>query len=239
MQEGEAPYALVLFGPPGSGKGTQAKLVRDCLGIPHISTGDMLRDRIQQGGELGEQVRSVLEAGHLVSDELVDRLVEDRISMPDCANGFILDGYPRTTAQASAMVQALGARGIRWLVVHLKVDYNEIIRRLAARRSCVQCGAVFNLASNPPKANGICDSCGGNLGLRDDDRESVIRRRLDAYDAQTLPLLDFFSAGGHRLEEVNGGGAPPREIARRICYLVQNEVSGKALVAAKGTGGHV
>lgn len=220
----EAAHALILFGPPGSGKGTQAKLVRDSLGVPHISTGEMLRERVVRGGELGSEIGRLLEAGSLVSDELANQLVEDRISQPDCDNGFILDGYPRTTAQAGIMVDSLASRGIRWLVVHLKVDYNEIIRRLAARRTCVQCGAVFNLASNPPKRNEVCDACGGQLGVRDDDRESVIRRRLDAYDAQTRPLLEFFTAGGHRLEEVNGASAPPLEIAGRICSLVRDAV---------------
>lgn len=216
-----AVRALILFGPPGSGKGTQAKLIKDCLAIPHISTGDMLRERMQRGDDLGNVIKSLVDHGELVTDDLVNRMVEERIAQPDCARGFILDGYPRTTSQAGAICHRLASRGCGWLVVHLKVDYNEIITRLAGRRNCSSCGAVFNIVSNPPVVENVCDRCGSRLVLRDDDKESVIRKRLEAYDAQTRPLLEFFSGNGKGFHEVNGVSAPPSMIAKQICELVQ------------------
>ena len=212
--------ALILFGPPGSGKGTQAKLVNACLGLPHISTGDMLRERMHRGDDLGESIRGKLEGGELVTDDLVNRMVEERIAEPDCASGFILDGYPRTLLQAGAVCRGLAKRGMGWLVIHLKVDYNEIIRRIADRRHCCACGAVFNLASNPPTHEDSCDVCGSPLVSRDDDRESVVRRRLEAYEAQTRPLLEFFAADDTKFFEVEGAGVAPPVLAQRICSLV-------------------
>jgi adenylate kinase len=211
--------ALILFGPPGSGKGTQAKLLKECLGIPHISTGDMLRERMQAGDDLGLVIKRLIGAGELVTDEMVNRMVEERIQRPDCAGGFILDGYPRTLGQAGTIVGRLARRGIGWSVIHLKVDYNRIIERLAGRRSCPDCSAVYNVATSPPRSPEICDACGSGLITRDDDRESVVRRRLDAYDAQTRPLLDFFSGEGCPFHVVDGGEKAPREIARQIAEL--------------------
>lgn len=213
--------ALILFGPPGSGKGTQARLLKECLAIPHISTGDMLRERVQKGDDLGTVIRRLLEAGELVTDELVNRMVEDRIQSEDCASGFILDGYPRTLGQAGTMTRRLARRGFGWTVIHLKVDYNKIIARLAGRRQCSQCATVFNLVSSPPKQRDACDACGSPLVIRDDDKESVIRRRLEAYEAQTRPLLDFFSGEGCPFFEVEGVDDSPQVIARRICNLVR------------------
>ncbi len=213
--------ALILFGPPGSGKGTQARLLKECLTIPHISTGDMLRERMQMGDDLGSVIRHLLDAGELVTDELVNLMVEERIQRPDCARGFILDGYPRTLGQAGTMTRRLAARGFGWTVIHLKVDYNKIIGRLAGRRQCSQCATVFNLVSSPPKRDGVCDECGSRLVIRDDDKEIVIRRRLEAYEAQTRPLLEFFSGEGCPFHEVEGVDDPPPVIANRICNLVR------------------
>jgi adenylate kinase len=222
MSEATGPVrALILFGPPGSGKGTQAKLVNACLGLPHISTGDMLRERMQRGDDLGMVIRRLLDDGELVTDDLVNRMVEERIAQPDCARGFILDGYPRTLSQAGTVCQGLARRGIGWLVIYLKVDYNEIIRRIADRRHCCACGAVFNLASNPPAVTDVCDSCGDRLKIRDDDREVVVRRRLEAYETQTRPLLEFFAADEDMFFEVDGGGVTPPMLAQRICSLVR------------------
>lgn len=223
MSDAREPVrALILFGPPGSGKGTQAKLIQDCLRIPHISTGDMLRDRMRHSDDLGEVIRRLVDNGDLVTDELVNQMVDERIGQADCAAGFILDGYPRTLSQAGAICQRLAEQSIAWLVVHLKVDYNVIIRRLAGRRHCLECGAVFNLESNPPKAAGVCDVCGNPLTVREDDREQVVRKRLESYDARTRPLLEFFSAEGSAFYEVDGADAPPPQIAMRICELIRN-----------------
>ena len=221
----EAPQsvrALILFGPPGSGKGTQANLIKECLRIAHISTGDMLRERMQCGDDLGQVIKRLVDNGELVTDELVNRMVEERIGQPDCAAGFILDGYPRTLSQAGTICKRLAARGLGWVVVHLKVDYNIIISRLAGRRHCAKCGAVFNLATHPPKIADRCDACASVLAVRDDDREHVVRRRLDAYDAQTRPLLEFFSAEGNTFYEVDGAAEAPAKIALKICELVRN-----------------
>src|ERR1700676_1410109 len=173
------PRCIILFGPPGSGKGTQAKLLHTWLQIPHISTGDMLREHIDAGDDLSQQVNAIMRAGLLVSDELVNRLVEARITRPDCANGFILDGYPRTLTQSEAMAKMLKIRAIPPVVIHLQVDYNRLIGRLAGRRECPVCGTLYSLNSNPPKVAGICDKDGARLIARPDDSEGVIRQRLE------------------------------------------------------------
>lgn len=215
-----APKALILFGPPGSGKGTQAKLLKQSLGVPHISTGDMLRARISSGDQLGLEVAGLMQAGKLVLDETVNRLVRDRLAEPDCAGGFILDGYPRTLPQAEVLERELAGRGFDQVVVHLKVDYTIIIARIAGRRQCSLCGALYSLTSHPPAVSGRCDLDGGELVVREDDREDVIRERLEAYDRQTRPLLEFFSASGHPFHEVNGSHESPRAILDRICGLL-------------------
>jgi len=217
---GSGAKALILFGPPGSGKGTQAKLLKDHLHIPHISTGDMLRERIASGDPLGLQVRELIKAGNLVPDDVVNQLVDDRITEPDCAHGFILDGYPRTIAQAGVLESKLAAKGFGQLVIHLKVDYTSIIARLAGRRQCPSCGTLYNLSSKPPRVQGRCDIDGDRLFIREDDKESVIRARLEAYDRQTKPLLDYFSRPGHQFHEVNGNGRGPEEVLNTICGLL-------------------
>jgi adenylate kinase len=213
--------ALILFGPPGSGKGTQARLLKECLAIPHIATGDMLRERIQRADELGLVIKRLIDGGELVSDELINQMVEERLMLPDCAQGFILDGYPRTLAQAQTICEGLRRRGAGWFVIYLKVDYNVIIGRLAGRRYCSSCGAVFNVHSNPPNRVGQCDHCGSPLLVRDDDRETVIRRRLEAYEAQTRPVLEYFSRNGHSFVELDGASEAPPVIAQRICELAR------------------
>lgn len=215
-----ATLALILFGSPGSGKGTQAKLLETCLKGPQISTGDMLRERIQVPDALGQEVAAVMHAGMLVSDDLVNRLVEDRIRREDAAEAFILDGYPRTLFQAEVLGGMLQARGVRPVVVHLKVDYNEIIRRLSGRRQCPLCGTLYNLSTNPPKVDETCDLDGTGLVTRPDDAEAVIRQRLEEYEFQTRPLLDFFKSSGYPVHEVDGSRRPKQVIAREICNLV-------------------
>ena len=149
--------AIVLFGSPGSGKGTQAALLTECLGIPHISTGDMLRDRIKSGAYRGTRVEAVMHSGALVRDEVVNQMVEERLSDPDAAHGFVLDGYPRTLTQAQHLDQWLESRGTHEVVIHLAVDYNVIIARLTGRRQCPRCGTLYNMASRPPREDSLCD----------------------------------------------------------------------------------
>jgi adenylate kinase len=213
---GQPVQALVLFGPPGSGKGTQAKLLVERLRIPHISTGDMLREHIQADNHLGRQVKGVMKTGALVDDATVNSLVFERLARPDSANGFILDGYPRTRQQAMALHQWLQARGIDELVIHLLVDYNSLITRLTGRRQCPRCGALYNLFSNAPKKDEVCDRDGTKLVIRPDDSEAVIKERLDAYERQTQPLLAYFRDQGRPLIDIDASGEPPQAVMRKI-----------------------
>jgi adenylate kinase len=196
-------------------------MLQSRLTVPHISTGDMLRERIRAGRPVGSNdVRATMQAGSLVSDEIVNSLVEERILEPDCSGGFILDGYPRTKAQADFLGDLLARRGIDEVVIHFVVDYNVIIARLAGRRQCPRCGALYNLVSSPPKKAGVCDLDGELLIVRDDDRESVIRERLEAYESQTRPLLDYFREKGRRLFEVDASSEPPEIVFGKVCRSI-------------------
>jgi adenylate kinase len=172
---------------------------------------------------LGLKVSDLMAAGRLVPDETVNQLVEDRIAEPDCAQGFILDGYPRTIAQAQVMESKLEQSGFAQVVIHLKVDYTSIIARLTGRRQCPKCGSLYSLTSNPPKVADLCDLDGTLLIVREDDREEVIRERLEAYDRQTHPLLEYFSASGRPFHEVDGMSDSPQIIVKRICSLLALE----------------
>lgn len=213
--------AIVLFGSPGSGKGTQAEMLTRRLSIPHISTGDMLRDRVRRDGEIGARVGAKMAAGSLVSDEVVNRMVEERLSLPDAEAGFILDGFPRTIAQAEYLSRWLDGRGGREVVIHLAVDYNVIIARLTGRRQCPRCGTLYNLATHPPQADSVCDLEGETLVIRDDDREEVIRARLAAYDRQTRPVLTYYGSAGRQVIEVDAGDDPPAAIFQKICQAME------------------
>jgi adenylate kinase len=217
--------ALILFGTPGSGKGTQAQQLSQCFGAPHISTGDILRQHIELGDDLGRQVQNVLKAGLLVPDDLVNRLVEERIDRDDARGTMILDGYPRTLPQAQAMVKMFEQRGIGPVVIHLKVDYNKIIERLSGRRVCPVCGTLYSTlngyGSNPPKIDDVCNLDGARLVTREDDSPAVIRRRLEEYDVQTKPLVEYFRKRGMVYHEVDGSNGSPQAIAERICALVK------------------
>ncbi len=215
--------AIVLFGSTGSGKGTQARMLTQCLGVPHISTGDMLRDRIRQGMELGTGVAAVMHSGALVSDLVVNRMVEERLSGPDAADGFVLDGYPRTLDQAQHLDQWLEGRGIREVVIHLAVDYNIIIARLTGRRQCPRCGTLYNMASQPPREDNLCDNDGVELVVREDDREPVIRERLDAYERQTRPALEYYVSTSHRVVEVDASNEPPEAVFHKICQAMETD----------------
>ncbi len=212
--------ALVLFGSPGSGKGTQAKLLVKHLGIPQISTGDMLREHIRRGDALGHKVEATMRAGSLVSDETVNDLVRIRLADKDCVRGCILDGYPRTRQQAEVLMGVLERRGMDEVVIHLVVDYNVIIARLAGRRQCPVCGTLYNAISKKPRVDGVCDLDGANLIIREDDREPVIRERLETYERQTRPLIEYFRETGRRLHEVDASRAAPDALFERICSLI-------------------
>jgi adenylate kinase len=226
---------VVLFGPPGSGKGTQAKLLTEKLGLPHVSTGDMLREHIAAGDALGLEVREIIKAGQLVPDHLVIRLVEDRLDRADCEVGVLLDGFPRTLDQARMLVGMAEGRGLRVLVIHLKVDYDVITARLTGRRLCPQCGTLYNIRLKPPIVAGRCDFEGARLIVREDDKESVIRQRLVAYDAQTMPVLAYFSERV-RFFEVDGSDRKPEHLAKEIVTWIKtaidadtDEISGEGL----------
>jgi len=222
-----APVAIVLFGSPGSGKGTQSKYIVDWLGIPQISTGDMLRDHIRLGTEIGKSIEARMRAGTLVPDELVNALVAERVTRPDCARGFILDGYPRTTAQARQMMRLLTPLGVEEVVIHLIVDYNVIIARMQGRRVCPKCGTLYNSVSRPPKTEGICDLDGEKLVIREDDRPEVVRERLDQYEAQTRPVIDFFREDHHRVFDVDASRERPEAVFGRIQAMLAGIVAAK------------
>jgi adenylate kinase len=208
--------ALILFGSPGSGKGTQAKLLKSTFGIPHVSTGDMLRSHIALGDEIGKRGQDLIRAGKLVPDELVNQLVEQRLEDADGKNGIILDGYPRTINQAKVLLNLLAGSHFKAAVVHLVVDYEKIVARLSGRRQCPVCGTLYSLTTNPPKVAGICDLDGTALVTREDDKESVIRERLQEYDRQTVPILNFFKDAGVSIFEIQAGAASPDDIMREI-----------------------
>jgi adenylate kinase len=207
--------SLILFGPPGSGKGTQAKLLAERMGLPHISTGEILRHYVQTDPS-GSDVRAVMGAGHLVPDELVNGLVAQRIALPDCASGFILDGYPRTLPQAQATFRLMESLAIRPVILHLKLDDRLAMARLTGRRQCPRCGTLYNLIAQPPKIRGRCDKDGAVLVVREDDRPAAIRKRLDAYKKQTLVLLDYFEKQRIPRHAVDASQGTPKEIATRI-----------------------
>ena len=188
---------IIMLGAPGAGKGTQAKKIAELCKIPHISTGDIFRANIKEGTELGKKAKSYMDAGELVPDELVCDLVVDRIQQDDCTNGYILDGFPRTLPQAEALTIALNA--IEQKLAHalnFDVPDENIIKRMAGRRSCVGCGATYHVEYNPPKVEGACDVCGEELILRDDDKPETVTNRLNIYHKETQPLIDYYEKQG-------------------------------------------
>ena len=199
-------------------------MLTQCLAIPHISTGDMLRNRIKSS-DLDERAVARMHAGGLVRDEVMNAMVAERLSGADAARGFILDGYPRTIDQAEHLTAWLDGRGVQGVVIHLEVDYNIIIARLTGRRQCPRCGTLYNVASHPPKRPGLCDLDGEKLAIRDDDREDVIRERLDAYDRQTRPVLEFFSKSRHRVVKVETGDEPPEAVYEKIRRVMMEPAS--------------
>ena len=195
----------------------------------------MLRTHIDAGDTIGLETERLIKAGKLVSDELVNELVEERLAQADCREGVILDGYPRTLNQAGVLLGLTARLGFRPGVVHLMVDYDKIVARLSGRRQCPVCGTLYSLKTNPPKVAGICDLDGAKLVTREDDRESVIRERLHQYEEQTRPLLNYFQQVGVPMFEINGAGPPPERIAEQICSALMSSGLVQAVPAASGT----
>ena len=207
---------IVLLGAPGAGKGTQAKKLIDKYGIPQISTGDILRQNVAEGTPLGKKAKSYMDKGELVPDSVVLGIVEDRLKKDDCKKGYILDGFPRNTAQAEALDKILASLGMSLTgVLSIDVPKDDLMKRLTGRRTCKGCGQIYNVYFSPSKNERVCDKCGGALFQRGDDKEETIKRRLDIYDAQTAPLIDYYKKGGI-LKSVTGVGSID-EIFSKVC----------------------
>jgi len=211
---------LLLMGPPGAGKGTQAVLLRERLGIAHLSVGEMLREAVKRGTPLGRMAREIMERGELVPDDVVGDMVLRRLAEPDCRSGFVLDGYPRNLPQAARLSEILREKGRRLdRVVSLRLSLVELLKRLTGRRVCGSCGALYHLLTRPPKRDGVCDTCQGVLLQRSDDSEQVVRERLRVFEEQTQPLFEHYGREGI-LSEVEGAGTV-EEIAERIAAVLE------------------
>jgi adenylate kinase len=198
---------IVLLGAPGAGKGTQAKKLIEKYGMPQISTGDLLRAAVAAGTPLGKEAKSYMDKGELVPDRVVLGLVEERLKQDDCKKGYILDGFPRNTAQAEALDKMLASLNMQ-LTAALSVDvpFEDLMKRLTGRRTCKACGQMYNIYFKPPAKEGVCDKCGGELFQRDDDKEATIKKRLEVYNAQTAPLFDYYGKKGI-VKSVSGTGS--------------------------------
>ncbi|RLG48665.1 MAG: adenylate kinase [Thermoproteota archaeon] len=197
---------IVMLGPPGSGKGTHAKIIAEDLSIPVVASGEIFREMIRKDGPLAEQIKGYVLRGELVPDEIAIRIIMDRLEKHDCKRGFVLDGFPRNLRQAEALTRWLKQKGLSIdLAIYLKVNREELIRRLSSRRICEKCGAIYHLIFNPPKHDEICDICGGRLYQREDDKEEVVERRLEIYERESHSLIEYYSKKGV-LREVDGTG---------------------------------
>ncbi len=206
---------IVLLGPPGCGKGTQAQRLMDAMHLPQISTGDMLRKALKDGTPLGLEAKKYMESGQLVPDSLVINIMKERVKSPDCAKGFVLDGFPRSIPQAEALDVMLSDIGKKIdVAINFDVPEEELIIRISGRRSCPKCGAMFHIRFSPPKTEGICDKCGEKLYQRADDNEETVRNRLKVYNSQTAPLIDYYSKKGVLKNIVAGGGTPDSVFAK-------------------------
>lgn len=213
---------LVLLGAPGAGKGTQAKKLIEKYSIPQISTGDILRKAVADGTPLGKEAKAIMDRGELVSDKIVLGLIEERLNQGDSKNGYILDGFPRNTAQAEALDSILSSKGAPLTVaLSIDVDKDDLMKRLTGRRTCKSCQQMYNVYFSPPKTEGVCDKCGGALFHRDDDKEEIIKKRLDVYEAQTAPLMDYYKNKGI-LTSIKGVGTID-EIFDNVCAIVEGK----------------
>lgn len=210
---------LVLLGAPGAGKGTQAKILVEKYGIPQISTGDLLRAAVAAGTPLGKEAKSYMDKGELVPDSVVLGMVEERLKQDDCKKGYILDGFPRNTKQAETLDSMLSSLNMA-LTAALSVDvpFDDLMKRLTGRRTCKACGQMYNIYFNAPKKEGVCDKCGGELFQRDDDKEDTIKKRLEVYNAQTAPLIDYYGKK-NILKSVAGTGSID-DIFKKVCDLL-------------------
>ena len=210
---------IIMLGAPGAGKGTQAKQIADKYSIPHISTGDIFRANIKNGTELGKKAKQYMDQGALVPDELTCDLVMDRIQQDDCKNGFVLDGFPRTIPQAEALDAALGKINEKMdYAIDVDVPDENIVNRMSGRRACLNCGATYHLISVPPKVEGICDRCGSEIVLREDDKPETVQKRLKVYHEQTQPLIDYYKNQGI-LKSVDGT-QPMDEVFKAIVTIL-------------------
>ncbi|MCC2825781.1 adenylate kinase [Laedolimicola ammoniilytica] len=195
---------IIMLGAPGAGKGTQAMKIAEKYQIPHISTGDIFRANIKEGTELGKKAKSYMDQGQLVPDELTLELIMDRFQNPDCANGYVLDGFPRTIPQAEALTEALAKKGETIdYAINVEVPDENIINRMGGRRACLACGSTYHIVYAPTRVEGICDRCGEKLVLRDDDKPETVKNRLNVYHNQTQPLIEYYTRQG-KLAEVDG-----------------------------------
>lgn len=211
----------IFLGAPGTGKGTQASVLSQMFGIPQISTGDILRKAVADGTELGRQAKAVMEAGGLVSDDIILALIKERLAQPDAAKGYILDGFPRTLQQAEALDDLLKNDSGIDAVVYFQVDEEEIVRRLTSRRTCRQCGQNYNMITDPPPADNRCRVCGGEIYQRDDDKEETVRNRLRVYHEKTAPLVEYYRKQG-KLYSIDG--SKPVEEVRQEIIALQNRL---------------
>lgn len=218
---------VIFLGPPGAGKGTQAKRLSAHYGVPHLSTGDMLRDHVHRGTELGKKAKPIMDRGELVPDDIVLSIVEDRVAQADCARGFVFDGFPRTMPQAKVLDEVLAKKHFpEPVVVNFHVDHDELLHRVSGRWMCSLNGEIYNIYEKPPKTKGLCDKCGGTLIQRTDDRADVVRDRLAAFARQTQPLIDYYRSKGD-LSEIDGA-ASVEEVSHRL----------EEILARHGSDGH-